>query len=80
MPFVDGVNLVARAIDVAEDEKVWLLYCLQSVFMTEKMSFEQYKKAMREPKKPDKKRTKEEILKSTEAINKKFRGKKNEPI
>lgn len=80
MPFREGMNLIARAIDMVEEEKIWLLFCVKSIFMTEAITFEEFKDLSKQsPAKvlrPKKKKSKEEIIADTVKINAKLKGRK----
>jgi hypothetical protein len=80
MPLIDGMKLIARAIDVVEEEKLWLLFCTKSILMTEPITFEDFCTSVKKPQpikkkqKIVKKKTKEEIIADTIKINEKLKG------
>jgi predicted transglutaminase-like cysteine proteinase len=79
MPFLNGLKLVARAIEVAEEEKMWLLFCTKTILNTEPITFEDFCKASKQPItkkkiKKTKKKTTEELIAEIIKINEKLKG------
>jgi hypothetical protein len=65
---------------MVEEEKLWLLFCVKSIFMTEPITFDEFKNLSKQVPakvvKPKNKKSKEELIADTVRINEKLKGKK----
>ncbi len=79
MPFTEGFDLVLTAIDAAQSEQLWLMYCV-SMIGGQKKSFESFKKDVckggKSAKRPVTDRSANDILKDAEIINQRIVDKK----